>query len=196
MPGGDFSIIVIGASAGGLSALKKVFARLPRELSAAVFVVMHLSAFHKSLLPEILTAAGALTAHHVTVPEKIRRGEVYVAPPNCHLIIEDGLVVTTTGPKESRHRPAINPLFRSAAQAYGSRAVGVILSGTLDDGSAGLWQIKRHGGKAVVQSPKDADFPQMPLSAIAHVEVDYVVPIERMADLLASLSQCETPHEH
>lgn len=193
---GDFSVIVIGASAGGVPALKQLFAGLPHDLQAAIFVVLHFPSSRTSYLPEILSKVGPLKAHHVIATEEIRAGEVYIACPNRHLVIEEGLVLATTAPKENRHRPAINPLFRSAAWAFGSRVIGVVLSGILDDGTAGLWEIKRHGGKAVVQSPTDADHPQMPQNAIANVDVDYVVPIGKMADVLASLCKCETAHEY
>lgn len=196
MPNGDFSIIVIGASAGGVPPLKQLFASLPPDLPAAIFVVLHFPSSSTSYLPEILSKVGPLKAHHVIGTEEIRPGEVYVASPNRHLMIEDGSVIASTAPKENRNRPAINPLFRSAAWAFGPRVIGVVLSGILDDGTAGLWEIKRHGGKAVVQSPADADHPQMPQSAIANVEVDYVVPIDKMADVLASLCKCETAHEY
>ncbi len=192
MPTGDFSVIVIGASAGEVPPLKQLFASLPFDLPAAIFVVLHFPASSTSYLPEILSKVGPFKAHHVTASEKIRPGEIYVASPNHHLVIENDSVLATTAPKENRHRPAINPLFRTAARSYGSRVIGVILSGILGDGTAGLWEIKRQGGKAVVQSPKDASHPQMLESAIAHVDVDYVVPIAQMADVLASLCKCET----
>ncbi|HKV46977.1 MAG TPA: chemotaxis protein CheB [Candidatus Acidoferrales bacterium] len=196
MPTGDFSVIVIGASAGGVPALKQLFESLPPDLPAAIFVVLHFPSSGTSYLPEILSKLGPLKAHHVIATEEIRAGEVYVAPPNRHLEVDEVSVAATTAPKENRNRPAINPLFRSAARAFGPRVIGVVLSGILDDGTAGLWEIKRHGGKAVVQSPADADHPQMPQSAIANVDVDYVVPIDKMADILASLCKCETAHEY
>jgi two-component system chemotaxis response regulator CheB len=114
-----------------------------------------------------------------------------VAPPNRHLVVEDGSSNVIASPKENRTRPAINPLFRTAAAAYGPRVIGVILTGVLDDGTAGLWEIKRRGGIAIVQSPDEALHPQMPQSAIANVDVDYTAPLDEIADLITSLCKCE-----
>ena len=195
MRNGDFPVIVIGASAGALEPLKTLFAELPADLNAAIFVVLHVAASGKGFLPDILNKAGHLYAHHVRTSDSIRPGEVYIAPPNQHLVIEDHTALATSAPKENHARPAINPLFRSAALAYGSRVIGVILSGTLDDGTAGLWEIKRRGGTSIVQSPEDASYPQMPNSAIAHVDVDHIVPVSEMAKLLNLLCKSESAHE-
>ena len=181
-------IIVIGASAGGIEALRGLVAGLPADLAASVFVVLHTSADSPGLLAEILARAGALPALNATEGERIRPGQIYVAPPDHHLLIEPGVVRVTRGPRENRFRPAIDPLFRSAAQTYGPRVVGVILSGYLDDGTAGLWVVKRLGGAAVVQDPADALVDSMPRSALRHVEVDYCVPLAEMAELLLRLT--------
>lgn len=181
-------IIVIGASSGGFEALKKLVAGLPKDLAAAVFVVWHLPANAKGVLPSVLEKEGTLPAAHGVDGEKIRKGRIYVAPPDYHLLVEENRVRVTKGPKENRFRPAVDTLFRSAAYAYGARVIGVILSGALDDGTAGLWTIKQRGGMAVVQEPSDAELSSMPESALREVEVDYVVPVAEMAALLTRLT--------
>lgn len=148
-------IIVIGASAGGVEALSTLVAGLPAGLRAAVFVVLHIGN-NPSILPEILTKAGPIPAIHPPSGELIVRGKIYVAPPDRHLLIEPNHMRLSHGPKENRARPAVNPLFRSAAAAYGQQVTGVILTGALDDGTAGLAEIKRRGGIAAVQDPKTA----------------------------------------
>lgn len=180
-------VVVIGASAGGVQALKELIRGLPADFPGAVFVVLHLSPNGTSFLPDILSRAGLLDAEHPPDGTKIETGHIYVAPPDRHLVIEDSRAELTAAPKENRHRPAVDPLFRSAALAYGSKVVGVILTGTLDDGTAGLWEVKKRGGIAVVQDPSEARYPGMPRSAIQNVDVDYVVPLSEMATLLVSL---------
>lgn len=186
MPGHD--IIVVGASAGGVEALVKVVGMLPADLPAAVFVVLHIPAQSPSLLPEILNRAGPLPAVHPKHGEAIQHGQIYVAPPDEHLLVGSGHVHVVRGPKENRHRPAVDPLFRSAAVTYGPRVVGVILTGSLDDGTAGLLAVKRRGGVAVVQDPDDALYSSMPRSALAHVDVDYSLPLENIGPLLVELA--------
>ena len=181
-------IIVIGASAGGVSALKTLFSGFDAGFPAAIFVVLHLLPRQASHLPEILQKQTPLRVAQAVDGEAIECGRAYVAPPDRHVVIEPGHLHLSSGPKENRTRPAINPLFRSAALAYGPRVIGVILSGILDDGSAGLWEIKRHGGMAVAQSPEDAAHRQMPDAAIANVHVDYLVPAGEMGALLSSLT--------
>ena len=177
-------IIVIGASAGGVEALQKVLRPIPADLPAAVFVTLHIAPRSKSLLPEILGRAGQLRATHPKDGEGIEYGRVYVAPPDYHLIIERGHVHLSNGPKEQRHRPCINVMFRSAAMAYGENVVGIILSGELDDGTAGLWEIQRRGGITMVQNPEDAAFPSMPLSALREVAANYTLGATEMGPLL------------
>lgn len=184
-------VIVIGASAGGVEALMRLFQELPTGMAAALFVVLHTAPTGQSRLPQILNRQGPLPAHFAEDQERVNFGEIYVAPSNRHLMLEHRKVLVTSAPKENRNRPAINPLFRTAAEAYGPRVIGVILTGLLDDGTAGLWEIKRRGGITVVQSPEDAAYPEMPQNAIANVEVDHVVALHDMADLLISLCQCE-----
>jgi two-component system chemotaxis response regulator CheB len=186
MPGHD--IIVVGASAGGVEALSQLVADLPQELSAAIFVVIHISAHSKSFLPQILSCKGILPAAHAVDGEVIQNGRIYIAPPDYHLLVKPGYVRLTKGPKENSFRPAIDPLFRTAAKAYRKRVVGVILSGTLDDGTAGLMDVKRFGGVAVVQDPKDALYRGMPTSAIENVEVNYILPVSSIASTLVRLA--------
>ncbi|HEV2801431.1 MAG TPA: chemotaxis protein CheB [Pyrinomonadaceae bacterium] len=187
-------IIVIGASAGGIEALRVLVGRLPADLAASIFVVLHTSPGSPGMLPEILNRVGTLPALNATDGERIRPGKIYVAPPDRHLVVEPGTMRVTRGPRENRFRPAIDPLFRSAAQTYGPRVVGVIMTGYLDDGTAGLWTIKQLGGTAVVQDPNDALVPFMPLNALNHVKVDYCLPLTEIAPLLVRLSQ-ETVEE-
>jgi two-component system chemotaxis response regulator CheB len=179
--------IAIGASAGGVEALQDVVSRLPADLPAPVFVVLHISPFVASSLPAILSKAGPLTAVHPQDGAKIEDGCIYVAPPDHHLLIENGSVAVRMGPKENRFRPSIDALFRSAAYIYGSKAIGVILSGALDDGTSGLWSIKRLGGVSIVQEPNQARFESMPLSALNYVEVDHILPSVEIGSLLSRL---------
>lgn len=184
-------IVVIGCSVGGVEALQKLVAGLPEAFPASVFVVMHLSPQSVSVLPEILKRAGPLPAYHPQDNDAIRYGAIYVAPPDNHLMIEDGRMRLTRGPKENRHRPAVDPLFRSAARWYGSRVIGVVLTGSLDDGTAGLLAIKKRGGVAIVQDPQEALAPGMPESALDVVSVDHVAPMDQIPELLNKLVAVE-----
>jgi two-component system chemotaxis response regulator CheB len=181
-------IIVIGASAGGFEAFKKLIAALPPNFSTPIFIVWHMSPDVRGVLPQVLNRVNTITAAHAYNNEEIKPARIYVAPPDHHLLIEEGKVLVTHGPKENRFRPAVDPLFRSAAYAYGSRVIGVILSGALDDGTAGLWAVKHYGGTAVVQDPMEAEVPSMPENAMREVQVDYIVGIAELADLLVRLS--------
>jgi two-component system chemotaxis response regulator CheB len=183
----DDRIILVGASAGGVEAVSTIVRGLRPDLPAAVCVVMHFPDTATSLLPGILNRAGRLPCAHAAEAEPIRPGRIYVALPGHHLTVSDAHLHVYTGPKENGHRPAIDPLFRSAARAYGPNAIGVILSGNLDDGTAGLGWIKKCGGWTVVQDPDDAEFPGMPTSAVRYVEPDYIVPLDRIAALLQAL---------
>lgn len=158
-------IVVIGGSAGGLEALRQVVAGLPKDLPAAVFAVIHQVPYRPSCLPELLGKCGVLPARHPADREEIRPRLIYVAPPDCHLLVGDGQVRVVRGPREHHTRPAVDPLFRSAAVNYGSRTVGVVLSGYLDDGTAGLTAIHSQGGLAVVQNCSDAIARGMPENA-------------------------------
>ncbi len=155
-------IIVIGASAGGVEALVQLVQNVPADLPASIFVALHVSPHGSSVLPQILSRHGALLASHPQDGEAIEPGRIYVAPPDHHLWVRRGRVRVSRGPSENGLRPAVDPLFRSAARSYGRRVVGVILSGSLDDGTAGLQAIKSQGGVAIVQRPEDALFVGMP----------------------------------
>ncbi|HEX8272751.1 MAG TPA: chemotaxis protein CheB [Longimicrobiaceae bacterium] len=181
-------IIVVGASAGGIEALRALLGGLPGDLRASVFVVMHVAPDSPGILPRMLQDASPLPVEHARDGEPIEHGRVYVAPPDCHLLLERDRVRLSRGPKENLSRPAIDPLFRSAAHVFGARVVGVVLTGRLDDGTAGLWAVKRRGGAAVVQDPDDATYPSMPRSAIRYVEVDEVGPAAALGPVLARLA--------
>jgi two-component system chemotaxis response regulator CheB len=180
-------IIVIGTSAGGAAALQTLVAGFPPDLQAAIFVVLHIGNY-RSRLPEILTRAGPLPALYPSSGDVILKGNIYVAPPDCHLLVELDHMRLSRGPKENCVRPAVDPLFRSAAHAYGSRVTGVILTGGLNDGTAGLAEIKRQGGVAVVQDPRTAFSPSMPNNAITNVGVDYVITLAEIPNLLRNLA--------
>jgi two-component system, chemotaxis family, protein-glutamate methylesterase/glutaminase len=179
-------VVVIGASAGGVEALGTVVAGLPADLPAAVFVVLHIPASGTSVLPAILGRRGDLPAAHAVDEEPIRNGRVYVAPPDHHLLVQPNAVRVIRGPKENGYRPAIDPLFRVAAHTFGPRVTGVVLSGVLDDGTAGLAAIKAHGGRTLVQEPKTALYPMMPESAIESVAPDEVLPPRELADAIVT----------
>lgn len=186
-------IIVIGASAGGLQALTNLVGQLPAGLPASIFVVLHMAPDTPNELPAILTRSGPIPAHHPTNNEVFEPGHIYVAPPDRHLFLESDRIHLWRGPKENMHRPAVNVLFRSAAVAYRGRVAGAILSGTMDDGSTGLWWIKRYGGVTIVQDPSDAKFPDMIYSALEHVEIDYIVPVARMGQILVAATSNGAP---
>ena len=189
-------IIVVGASAGGVEALVQLVRGFPADLPASVFVVLHIPAQSPSLMADILGRSGLMKALQPVDYQRIERGRIYVASPDHHLMVERGFVRVVRGPRENRHRPAVDPLFRSAAVAYGSQVVGVVLTGALDDGTAGLLAIKQRGGIAVVQDPRDAIYPDMPQSALAHVSVDHCLPIVQIGPLLVQLSHQEVVQEN
>jgi two-component system chemotaxis response regulator CheB len=184
-------IVVIGASAGGVEALRDVARGLPSDFDATVFAVLHVAPTAPSILPQILARAGTLPAQHPAESEEgtvIEPRTIYVAAPDRHMVIDGDRVRSVLTGKENRHRPAIDPLFRSAARYHGRRVIGVILTGALDDGTAGLATVKRQGGLAVVQDPADALFPSMPRSAMTSVAVDHCVPLAEIPALLARLT--------
>ncbi len=180
-------LIVIGASAGGIEALQRLCAALPKNLNAAVLVVLHTSPNSGGMLPRVLSHAGPLPALHPVDGEPIEKGRIYVAPPDLHMLVQDGHLATVRGPRENHHRPAIDPTFRSAAVTYGKRVIGVILTGLLDDGTSGLMVVHAHGGEAVVQDPSTATFPPMPESALERVPDAHVVGLDQLSGLLVDL---------
>lgn len=177
----------MGASAGGFEALKKIVSDLTPDLDAAIFIVWHMAPTLRGVLPLVLNKVNSIPAAHAKDGEPVVMNRIYVAPPDHHMLLEQGHIRVTRGPKENRFRPAVDPLFRSAAYAYKNRVTGVILSGALDDGTAGLWSIKQRGGIAVAQDPNDSDVPSMPENAISKVAVDYIVPLAQIAPLLTRL---------
>ena len=180
-------LIVIGTSAGGVEALQTIVRGLPSDLAAAVLIVMHTSPQGPYLLPEILRHAGTLRVASIIEGAPIEPATIYVAPPDHHLVVKGERLHLVRGPKENRSRPAVDPLFRTAAAAYGPRVIGVILTGMLDDGTAGLSAVRQRGGIAVVQDPADALYSSMPESALRYVGSDFTRPIHEIAALLARL---------
>ena len=174
-------IVVIGGSAGSHSVLRQIIAGLPADLPASIFIATHVPSHSPGYLAGILDATGAMPAAAAVDGQPIARGRIYVAVPDCHLLVIDGTVRLGSGPRENMTRPAIDPLFRSAALSYGPRAVGVILSGRLNDGASGLGAIKACGGTAIVQHPLDAAEDQMPLAALETVDADRVVSAAELA---------------
>jgi two-component system chemotaxis response regulator CheB len=193
VPDDELHLLAIGASAGGVQTLSELIGHLPHDLPAAVLVVLHLAPHGRSVLPAILSRAGVLEAIHPQDGELLQAGRVYVAPPDHHMAVEQGRLRLSRSATENGHRPAIDVTFRTAALAYGPRCVGVVLTGNLDDGTAGLAAIKDCGGVAVVQDPREALYASMPESAIAAVAVDYVVTLADMAPLLADLMRRDPP---
>jgi two-component system, chemotaxis family, protein-glutamate methylesterase/glutaminase len=189
-------LIVIGASMGGVEALMALVAQFPKNLPAAVCIVLHVAARQRSVLPNLLSRSGLLPAEHPEDGAHLMKGHIYVAPNDHHLLVEDGHVRVVKGPRENNHRPAVDSLFRSAALAYGPRVVGVVLTGALDCGTAGLIAIKAQGGLAVVQDPEDAYCPDMPRSALEYVQADHTVPMEGMGALLDKLARSPVSRGH
>ena len=186
MPAHD--LIVIGGSAGSIDALQTILAELPADLPATICVVVHTSPYLPSHLADVLQRESALPVTTARDDAPLARGIVYAAPPDQHFMVRPGWISLARGPKENRTRPAVDPLFRSAALHYGPRVIGVVLSGALDDGTAGLWTVKDRGGIAVVQDPSDALMAGMPGSALANVAVDYVAPARVIGQLLSRLA--------
>ena len=182
-------VVVVGASAGGMEALTGLVAQLSADFPAPVFIVNHMGAQTTGeALVGALNSAGRLRCSHAEDGESFKRGHVYLAPSDQHLLLVRGKTRVTKGARENRYRPAIDPLFRSAAVAYGQGVIGIILTGYLDDGTSGMKAIKRCGGICIAQDPADAAYPDMPLSVIEHVGTDYCVPLAQMGALLAKLA--------
>jgi two-component system chemotaxis response regulator CheB len=182
----DKPIVVIGASAGRIKALQSLVAEVPADFDGTIFVVTHIGT-NQSFLPAILARATPLTVSHATDREHFEPGHIYVAPPDFHMLVHRTSIELSHGPRENHSRPAIDPLFRSAARAHGPRVAGVILSGALSDGVAGLLAVKARGGTAIVQDPDEALIESMPLSALRSVEADYVLPAADIGRLLATV---------
>lgn len=180
-------IVVIGASAGGVEALSTLCAGIPADFPAAIFVVQHIAPTARSVLPELLDRLSALSVSHAVDGVAIRSGHVYVAPPDHHMLLTPGRVILRQGPHENRTRPAADPLFRSAGVVYGPRVIGLVLTGLLDDGTAGLIAIKQCGGISVIQDPEDALWPDMPRNALQRDSVDYRVALAELPELLQRL---------
>ena len=188
---GKKDIVVIGGSAGSSAVLKRLLGDLPRDLPASVFVSTHIPTHATNFLAEMLDVGASMPVSRAVHGQPIERGHVYVAAPDRHLLLIDGTIRLGEGPRENMARPSIDPLFRSAALSYGPRAVGVVLTGMLNDGAAGLHAIKACGGTAVVQHPLDAEADQMPLSALEATDVDHVVSAAALGSLLASIVQSD-----
>lgn len=181
-------LIVVGASAGGMTALKNLVVQLQSDLPASVFIVNHIDPELKGdCLARVLDEAGPLPCSLAKNGQRFEKGRVYVAPSDHHMMIERNRVFITKGARENRCRPAIDPLFRSAAVTHGNRVIGIILTGFLDDGTSGMMAIKRCGGVCIAQDPDDAENADMPRSVIVNVGVDHCVPVARMGGVLAQL---------
>lgn len=193
MPSKGRNIIVVGTSEGGLETLDQLLGQLPAGLPASTFIVQHLTPDNSGeALARRLRRHKAFHAKLATEGERFRTGRAYIAPSDNHLLLKTATMLVRKGARENRSRPAVDPLFRSAAVAHGSRVIGVLLTGMQDDGAAGLIAIKRCGGVTVVQDPKDAAYPAMPQNALDKLDVDYSVPIAAMGQVLATL--VGTPH--
>lgn len=182
-------IIVIGASAGGVEAILELIPQIPADIQAAIFVVVHVPARSESKLPPLLGGRSNVIVKHAVHKEPIRYGHVYIAPPDHHMMIERKKILLSKGPKENMVRPAIDPLFRTAAENYNRRVIGVILTGTLDDGTAGMIAVRKYGGIRVVQDPPTALFDQMPRNALEKAGADFITPLPQIASLLVQLVQ-------
>lgn len=185
--------VAVGASAGGIEALQSLVAQLPAGFPAAVLVVLHLPPKGTSVLPQILARAGPLPALTAEGGAALEGGHVYVAPPDCHLLVEDGHVRLDHGARANGHRPAIDPLFRSVADEYGPASAGVVLSGVLDDGTAGLMAIKQAGGVTLAQDPAEALYDMMPRTAIEIVSPDHIGTAEQLGRVLAEIAAVVPP---
>jgi len=186
-------LIVVGASAGGIPAISTLLQGLPADLPATILVVFHLAPDSGRMLPRMIGEKSPLPVSLAEDRAPLRHGEVHIAVADRHLLVEPGVMRIVRGPRENRFRPAIDPLFRSAAWAYGPRVIGILLSGLLNDGSAGLWAIKSCGGIAVVQDPVDAHYSDMPQHALDILPVDHCLPVVEMGALVTRLARQPSP---
>jgi two-component system chemotaxis response regulator CheB len=184
-------LIVVGASAGGIAALLRLFGGMPSDWPTAIAAVLHLPARSRSNLPSIIARKTKLPASFASDGDRVRPAHIVVAPPDRHLLVKDGTFRLSSGPKQSYHRPSIDALFRTAARSYGERVIGIVLSGHLDDGTEGLAEIRRAGGVAIVQEPSDAEFASMPTSALEVAGADHTVPVAEMGALLEKIVRGE-----
>ncbi len=183
-------VVVVGASAGGMNALSELAGRLTTRMDAAFFIVMHLSRTGISdFLVRQLQPLTPLHCEIATDGATIQKDHIYIASPNLHLLVKKGTIVLGRGPEENRWRPSIDVLFRSAAAAYSTRAIGIVLTGLLDDGTTGMLAIKRSGGTCIVQDPNEAEYPDMPLSVLNTMEVNYCIPLTNMGEVLLGITQ-------
>ena len=183
------NIVVIGASSGGIEALQQLLPQLPASYAGTLAVVLHTSADYPSVLPKILNRHSLLPVAHAIDGEALRPSHIYIAPPDHHLLLQECVMRLSRSPKENYSRPAVDPLFRSAAETYGEQVVGVVLSGNLYDGTAGLMTIKHYGGVTIVQDPSEAQYPSMPQSAVSRSSPDYVLPLSEIAKALVRLAR-------
>jgi two-component system chemotaxis response regulator CheB len=188
-------IIVVGASAGGIDAISQLVRGLPPDLDAAVLIVLHMAPTFPRVLAQRLAQIGPLPAADAVDGETIRPNRIYLCVPDRHLLVAGGKIRLSRGPKENHSRPSVDALFRSAAYSYGARVIGTVLTGQLDDGTAGLWAIKDRGGLAIVQDPAEAAYRSMPESALRHNSVDYTLKVADMGTVLRLLTREEVAVE-
>src|SRR5215510_9797166 len=181
-------VVAIGASAGGVEALAFLCTRLPAQFPATILVTQHLPSHSASALDHVLSQPGHLPAAFARDGDPLSKGQIFLAPPGCHLIADRDRLLLGKGPRENNVRPAIDPMLRSVAACCGSRAVGVVLTGTLADGASGLWALEQCGGITVVQDPADAAFSEMPSNALNRVTPDHVIGLTALPELLTSLA--------
>lgn len=188
-------VIAIGGSAGSFESLRNIIQNLPPDLPAAVFIIVHLSPRTRSYLPELLQKSSSMLVTQASEGSPIRQSTIYVTPPDRHLVISEDHIHLSRGPKEGLQRPSINVAFRSAATSYGSRVIGVLLSGMLDDGAAGIWEIGRRNGVTIVQDPAEAQFPSMPLNALNDAIVHHTLAVSEIGPMLSRLvrEEIESP---
>ena len=183
-------VIVVGTSAGGMNALSEFVAQLKTGMDAAVFIVMHVAKTSiGNILLNHLQPLCQFKCEIAADGAPIKKDHIYIAAPNLHLLVKKGRIILGSGPEENRWRPSIDVLFRSAAAAYNTRAIGVVLTGLLDDGTAGMLAIKRSGGASIVQDPNEAEYPDMCLSVLDNMEVDYCTSLAEMGEVISAITQ-------